>query len=148
MAYESPVEVIQNMMDPIIKSIEESRENAIVAQISEAYGVSVNKEELAKALAYDRGQYEKGYADAMASMGDILKEYDRLKSLECHSDMYSKDGLLFNYHEISGKCTIGVWDELCQPPIEHITLGEPMHHDEFIIWCDAFAMRYKEVPIE
>lgn len=146
MAYESPIEVtIQNMMDSIIKSIEESRENAIVAQISEAYGVSVNKEELAKALAFDRGQYEKGYAEAMAAMSGTVKELNRLQSLEVHADTYEDGSFLFNYHEFkAGICTIGVWDGMCKPQIEHFSIESPLSHDEFVAWCNAYTRRHKE----
>lgn len=42
------------------------RENAITLKVSETIGVDVNREELIKALNYDRHQYEKGYADAKA----------------------------------------------------------------------------------
>ena len=42
------------------------RENAITTKISETIGIDVNREELIKALNYDRHQYEKGYADAKA----------------------------------------------------------------------------------
>lgn len=144
MAYESPVEVIQNMMDPIIKSIEESRENAIVAQISEVYGVSVNKEELAKALAFDRGQYEKGYADAMAAMSGTVAELNRLNSLECHTDTYEKDGYMFSYHEMAGMYTIGISIGVHNPQFERFTLADPMGHVDFVAWCNAYIMHYKE----
>ena len=40
----------------------------------EKVGVNVNKEELIKALAYDRGQYEKGYK---AGVRDFVKKLEK-----------------------------------------------------------------------
>jgi hypothetical protein len=55
MSYQSPIEVIQTQM-----------RNQIEGEIYKAVmniGVNVDKEELLKALKYDREQYQKGYAD-------------------------------------------------------------------------------------
>lgn len=57
MGYESPITIYtQEIAQKMNEKLEES-----VFNIVRAYGVDVNKEELLKALAYDRGQYEKGY---------------------------------------------------------------------------------------
>ena len=55
--YQSPIEIITRQMrtqfeDNVFKAIQD-------------YGIVVDKEELLKALQYDRGQYEKGFADGM-----------------------------------------------------------------------------------
>lgn len=60
--YESPVNIIYGEIQT--KIIEEQENQAI--QALQNYGISVDKEELIKALMYDRQQYEKGYADAKA----------------------------------------------------------------------------------
>lgn len=55
MSYQSPIEVIQTQM-----------RNQIEGEIYKAVmnvGVNVDKEELLKALQYDREQYQKGYKD-------------------------------------------------------------------------------------
>ena len=55
MSYQSPIEVIQTQM-----------RNQIEGNIYKAVmniGVNVDKEELLKALQYDREQYQKGYKD-------------------------------------------------------------------------------------
>ena len=55
MSYQSPIEVIQTQM-----------RNQIEGNIYQAVmnvGVNVDKEELLKALQYDREQYQKGYKD-------------------------------------------------------------------------------------
>lgn len=67
--YESP---IQTYIDKITSSIREdyatAYEQKIVTEISSRIGVSVDKDELLRALAYDRNQYEKGFADGKLSM--------------------------------------------------------------------------------
>ena len=62
--YESPIML---MTQEITQKIIEERENYIHSQIVEQYGIFVDKEELIKALQYDRQQYEKGYTDAILS---------------------------------------------------------------------------------
>lgn len=56
--YESP---ITGYISQFSQQIIEERDNAVVAQISEQIAVDVNKEELIKALNYDRNQYNEGY---------------------------------------------------------------------------------------
>lgn len=61
--YESPIQVLfDEPLNPLITAME----NAIVAQVSQTLHIKIDKDELTKALAYDRGQYEKGYMDALA----------------------------------------------------------------------------------
>lgn len=55
--YKSPIEIIVGQAklefeDGVYKAVQ-------------GYGVNVDKEELIRALQYDRGQYEKGYADGL-----------------------------------------------------------------------------------
>ena len=64
--YESPIEIIQTQMqmqmdEGILKAIQ-------------GVGIDVNKEELIKALAYDREQYSKGYKDAIKEFTERLKK--------------------------------------------------------------------------
>lgn len=55
MSYQSPIELIQTQM--------EERITDTIFEAVMSVGVNVDKEELLKALAYDRCQYQKGYAD-------------------------------------------------------------------------------------
>ena len=59
--YESMINVIQ-------QQAQVDMENAIMGAIKKV-GISVDKEELIRALKYDRGQYEKGYADGKRDGG-------------------------------------------------------------------------------
>lgn len=55
--YKSPIEMIQT-------EIEMQMEGETLKAVQRV-GINVNKEELLKALQYDRGQYEKGYQDGV-----------------------------------------------------------------------------------
>ena len=55
--YKSPIEIITGQMRSEV-------DNGIYKAV-QGYGVNVDKEELIRALQYDRGQYEKGYADGL-----------------------------------------------------------------------------------
>lgn len=77
--YKSPISIYETAMQTII----EQRENAIFAKVQDAFDVQVDKEELIRALQYDRGQYDKGYRDGEAaaaprwiSVADSLPGFD------------------------------------------------------------------------
>ena len=53
--YESPIRMIVGEM--------ETKMEADTMSVIQRYGIDVDKEELIKALNYDREQYEKGYAE-------------------------------------------------------------------------------------
>lgn len=55
--YESPITQILGEM--------QTKFDGEVMSIVQNYGIHVDKEELVRALAYDRGQYEKGYEDGL-----------------------------------------------------------------------------------
>ena len=55
MSYQSPIDLIMGQMNT-------SYENGICKAVQDV-GVNIDKNELLKALQYDRGQYQKGYAD-------------------------------------------------------------------------------------
>ena len=58
--YESPI--IQNIAD-ISSQIREAQDGRLIYEVQQAIGYDINKEELIKALRYDRDQYQKGYED-------------------------------------------------------------------------------------
>ena len=66
--YKSPIELIIKQMQEEIK---EKQENLILNTIQEM-GVNVDKEELLKALKYDREQYNKGYMDGANEFAERL----------------------------------------------------------------------------
>lgn len=60
MNYESPINIISQSVQNIHGKIEGE-----VMKMIYSYGISIDRDELLKALAYDREQYTKGYIDAM-----------------------------------------------------------------------------------
>lgn len=75
--YEAPIKIITQEMQA-------QRENQVYQAIQNI-GVDVDKEELLKALSYDRNQYEKGYR---AAKSEIVQCKD-CKRYE-HFDTYNK----------------------------------------------------------
>lgn len=67
--YQSPIELIVNQLH-------EKYENDCVS-VCQQYGFNVDREELAKALAYDRSQYDKGFR---AGYRQALKEQAELRN--------------------------------------------------------------------
>lgn len=55
--WNSPIELVESDM--------ESRLEDAVFKAVQSVGIHVDRKELIRALAYDRGQYEKGYADGL-----------------------------------------------------------------------------------
>ena len=55
MSYQSPIELITGQMNLLLESE--------ICKAVQNVGVNVDKDELLKALQYDRGQYQKGYND-------------------------------------------------------------------------------------
>ena len=73
--YKSPVEIIYGQMRTSV-------ENDVVKAVMDV-GINVDKDELIRALQYDRGQYEKGYQDAVH--GKDLVELVRCKDCKWHN---------------------------------------------------------------
>lgn len=66
--YESPISVFKSAHTEFIIDIENNVYKAI-----EQIGIDVDKDELIKALAYDRQQYEKGYRDGVLYGGTMKR---------------------------------------------------------------------------
>lgn len=64
--YKSPIEIIQTEM--------QMQMDGEILKAVQGVGIDVNKEELLKALAYDREQYVKGYKDGVKEFADRLKK--------------------------------------------------------------------------
>lgn len=68
--YKSPIELIENTSSKLIKEQEKILMETVVS-----YGFDVDKEELFRALQYDRQQYLKGYNDGVNFVKEKLKEF-------------------------------------------------------------------------
>lgn len=74
--YRSPIEILcADIWDQIQTQIDKQQGEDIYKAVVR-YGINVDKEELIRALKYDRNQYEKGYMDGRA---DARKEIVRCK---------------------------------------------------------------------
>lgn len=82
--YESPITKIEQ---EIASQIVETVEGKLMYEIKKAIGYSIEKEELIKALQYDREQYEKGYNDGYNANKWIPVTYRELDEEE--RQMYS-----------------------------------------------------------
>ena len=60
--YEPPIQL--NLSDLITNIVDKETEH--IVECVQHMGVNIDKDELLKALAYDRDQYKKGYADGVA----------------------------------------------------------------------------------
>jgi len=95
MSYKSPIDLIVNQMNM-------SFENEIFKAVQNV-GVSVDKDELLKALQYDREQYQKGFSDGYEKRDeDIVRckdcKYFIADKGECvrhHFVVYFSNGLWF-----------------------------------------------------
>ena len=68
--YKSPIEIMQ-------KEMRVQMENGVLKAVQDV-GINVDKAELLKALAYDREQYQKGYADGREAGREWISVEDRL----------------------------------------------------------------------
>ena len=108
--YKSPIDIIyENMTSQII----EEQEKKII-QCVQKYNINVDKEELIKALKYDREQYQRGYQDGYKAgekgcewvSGLILEikrfenKMDKDKSIKSAYDITDKIiNIIMNYSE-------------------------------------------------
>lgn len=70
------------MYEPVANFIQRRAETFIeeeLLRVTQEMGLDVNREELFKALKYDRGQYEKGYADGCRAS----RKHGEWKTVEC-----------------------------------------------------------------
>ena len=66
--YDSPIKMIVGEI--------ETKMEADTMSVIQRYGIDVDKDELIKALNYDRKQYEKGYADRGNKIVPVMLEMD------------------------------------------------------------------------
>lgn len=84
--YESPITLlVQNVESQLYQQKEQTVWEAV-----NALGVVVDKEELSKALKYDRDQYSKGYKDGVNEvLNKITAEIEKLDSVEFYGSICS-----------------------------------------------------------
>lgn len=82
--YKSPIEIM-------LTEMQVKMENGIMKAVRDV-GVNVDATELLKALAYDREQYKKGYADGLEAGYEWISVEDRLPSESVSVAVYIKEG--------------------------------------------------------
>lgn len=83
--YKSPV---TSVFDDIKMEIVKHQEHDMYVAVQK-YGIDVDKEELMKALQYDREQYEQGYEDAVKHIADNIIKKLRTKQ-RGYLDLYDE----------------------------------------------------------
>ena len=129
--YESPIDVIYN--DIQIQVIEHTEEQ--IYEAIQQCDIHVDKEELIKALQYDRKQYEKGYEDGrkanrwipadkeLPEEGEMVLCWYEYFRFGDYNRMYQTFGIGYQYDgrwggEVSNgvKAKVLYWMELPEPP--------------------------------
>lgn len=95
--YESPIQITQ-IGDQIGTELVEKEEAYIFSVVKRMY-VDIDKDELIKALAYDRGQYDKGYSDGRAARDAEIVRCKECKHWE--RDVIFQDGWCRGRHQPS-----------------------------------------------
>lgn len=128
MSYESPISLIYENAQ---RQMQIQLENGVYSAVQNV-GIDVNKDELIKALQYDRQQYDKGYSDGMwyadhrnkwISVKDRLPEEKEWVLCYCRAKI--KEVLRFQngewYHDPNHTYMYGFvthWMPLPEPPKE------------------------------
>ena len=87
--YESPIKIIESTIDSIYKDIVKKKDDAIFAEIQSSFGVDLDRDELIRALQYDRDQYNKGYDDGKR---DAMAELVRCENCIYRSQYADENG--------------------------------------------------------
>lgn len=91
--YENPINLI---VDDINNRLIEERENKIMCEIQQQMHVDINKDELIRALQYDRHQYEQGYYDGAhvvltdENLSDWMADYIKRNSIKALIELVLK----------------------------------------------------------
>ena len=70
--YESP---INKVIGDIVSKMVIDEEDRVMYQVNQAMGYEIDKNELVKALQYDRNQYEKGCRDALDTIAKEIRHF-------------------------------------------------------------------------
>lgn len=90
--YKPPIELYTTDLQTKINE----HADGVIMEAVKGIAVDVNKEELIRALQYDRHQYEKGYADGMKEFAERLKLNKAIHYCVCGRDTNTAD--MFNRH--------------------------------------------------
>ena len=105
--YESPIDKIYgDIQNQIIKQDEEH----LMYTVNQAIGYKVDKEELLKALQYDRNQYNKGFKDACKEYDDmVISSNWHFYNDEFPEDLQKEYGLFDLIAKYGGEVVLQHW---------------------------------------
>lgn len=95
MSYESPIDIIYGDM--------QTKLEGDVFKAIQNYNIEVNKDELLKALAYDRNQYHEGWLDGYAQAAEDIV---RCKDCKWHEEDFCTNFNVFGF-EGDDYCSLG-----------------------------------------
>lgn len=107
--YKAPIDIIYGEMSTKIEGD--------ILKAVQRYGINVDKEELIRALEYDRGQYKKGYRDGKADavqewipVTERLPEHDgRYIVTACDEGCSCGDGIWYDTVVVEAEYYKGEW---------------------------------------
>ena len=77
--YKSPIEMVSQIINDLNREIVKTEEEIVMRAVCDV-GISVNKDDLIRALQYDRNQYEAGVIDGLKLANEAIMRF-------FHSDM-------------------------------------------------------------
>lgn len=109
--WESPVNIYETISD----MVENEMEGKIIVEIKKQLGIDINKEELIKALQYDRNQYDKGYQDGFnankwVAVSERLPKEDGEYLLFGKIDEDEENYIFIGEYDSCGE-QFGIWQE-------------------------------------
>ena len=120
--YESPIEkIFGQIQTQMVKNDEDN----MMVQVQQAVGYTVNKEELIRALQYDRQQYEKGYADACRIMTGWIPISERLPEVGIDVLICDMEGTIYLSHRSSYGSYFDEWGHKIKGIRAWMPLPEP-----------------------
>lgn len=117
--YESPVYIVQEQLANQMRLL---HEDGIYKAIL-AYDIQVNKDELIRALRYDRGQYQKGFVDGGRD-GYLKRDAEIVRCKDCLSceAKFKRNGEVYFY-----RCN---YFDIEIEPLDFCSCGERKGGDE------------------
>lgn len=108
--YESPITIAK-------RQVQTQLEEGVMKAVLDC-GIIVDKEELIKALKYDRDQYQKGYEDGMlVSNDEWISVKERLPDVDYYDYVLAWDGYNINFLHYSHRWQ--QWEDYCSMKKHH-----------------------------